>query len=75
MAQWMTLTETILAQIQEHMGLPLIPLSPQVATTPASPAPPPATLVVASVVPALVASIVPPVASAALPADHPSVPT
>ena len=85
MAQQMTRTEAIHAQIQEHLSLPPIPLTPPTAAAPASSTVSP---VVASTDPApttsadptLIAStvhstIVPPGTSAALLADHPSVPT
>ena len=72
MAQRMTRTKAILAQIQERLGLPPIPLSPQAAATSASLAPPPATPAVASADPA---PTVPPTASTALLSDHPAVPT
>ena len=72
MAQRMTRTEAILAQIQEHLGLPPIPLSSQAVAAPTSPAPPLTALgpTLANPAPA-----VPPTALAALPADHPAVPT
>ena len=76
MEQRMTRTESILAHIQEHLGLPPIPFTPpKEATVPALPGPPPATLTAALADPALAASAVPPAASAALPVDHPLVPT
>ena len=72
MAQRMTHTEAILSQIQEHLGLPPIPLSPQAVVAPTSPAPPPAAPAAASADPALT---VLPTASTTLPADHLVVPT
>ena len=71
-AQRMTHTEAILAQIQEHLGLPPIPLSPQAVVAPTSPAPPPTAPVAASANPT---PTVLPTASTALPADHLAVPT
>ena len=76
MAQQMTHTEAILALIQEHLGLPPIPLTPLVAalvsqvvsSAAASADPAPAALAVHSLV-------APTTASVSLPADHPAVPT
>ena len=62
----MTRTKSILAQIQEHLGLPLIPLSPQTAVAPA---------IASAIASADPAPTVPLAASAALPADHPAIPT
>ena len=64
----MTHTEAILAQIQEHLGLPPIPLTTLAAVAPTSPKVSPTA---ASADPALEASVVPPATLAALPADHP----
>ena len=80
MAQRMARTEAILAQIQKHLGLPLIPLTPLKAIALASPAPPPAAPAAASTdsSPAALAihsPVVPPATSTALPGDHHAVPT
>ena len=72
MAQRMNRIEAIHAQIQEHLGLPLIPFSPQAVVAPSSPTPPPVAPVVASEDPAPAVSVA---ALAALPADHPIIPT
>ena len=86
MAQRMTRTETILAQIQEHLDLPPIPLTTPAAAAPTSPTLPPVALAASSAalaassvdltVPSAVHSpAVPPEASSTLPTDHPAVPT
>ena len=77
MAQRMTRAEVILAQIQEHLGLPPIMLTPPIVVAPTSLA---VSQAAASADPAPTASAVqaltvPPAASTALPIDHPTVPT
>ena len=72
MAQRMTHTEAILALIQEHMGLPPIPLTPLVVAL-VSQAVSPADLAPAAL--AVHSPVAPTTASVALPADHPAVPT
>ena len=71
MAQQMTHMEAILAQIQEHLGLPPIPPTAPTTAAPTSPTPPTApTVSSADPGPA-----VPLAALAALPDDHPTVPS
>ena len=70
MAQRMTHTKAILAQIQEHLGLPPIPLTPPIVA-----ALPPAAPATSLAGPGQAVPPAAPTASAALPVDHPAVPT